>query len=71
MSEDEIKALVGQREAARQAKDFATADALRDQLRKNGVEIYDKDKYWKANTGVRGTIGMPRPGRLPKFRESN
>lgn len=55
MNEEEIKSLVAQREQARQAKDFATADALRDQLRKGGVEIYDKDKYAHTATNAAAT----------------
>jgi len=37
----EIEALVAERDAARSARDFARADALRDQLGERGVELLD------------------------------
>jgi len=37
----EIDALVAERDAARAAKDFARADALRDELALRGIELYD------------------------------
>ena len=43
-SEDEtaeIERLIGERTAAKKAKDFARADAIRDQLREMGIEIKD------------------------------
>jgi cysteinyl-tRNA synthetase len=39
--DDEIQALVDQRTAARAARDFATADALRDELAARGIVIED------------------------------
>ncbi|WP_027390021.1 cysteine--tRNA ligase [Chrysiogenes arsenatis] len=41
LSETQIEALIAQRNAARAAKDFATSDALRDQLLQGGVQIKD------------------------------
>jgi cysteinyl-tRNA synthetase len=38
----EIQALIDQREQARQAKDWARADMLREQLREFGIEVSDK-----------------------------
>ncbi len=38
---EEIKSLVEQRTAARKAKDFQTADAIRDKLKELGVEVKD------------------------------
>ncbi len=38
---DKIEALVAERGAARRDKDFARADALRDQLYDMGIEIED------------------------------
>jgi cysteinyl-tRNA synthetase len=40
-SDPRIDALVAEREAARQAKDFATSDRLRDELAEEGIEIMD------------------------------
>ena len=41
----ELKAFVeekiGERKAAKKAKDFATADAIREELKKKGIEIKD------------------------------
>ena len=36
-----VRGLLDQRQAAREAKDFATADAVRDQLKAAGVEVED------------------------------
>jgi cysteinyl-tRNA synthetase len=39
--EDEIEALIEKRQAARKAKDFATADAIRDDLAAKGIILED------------------------------
>jgi cysteinyl-tRNA synthetase len=41
LSDDEITALVAERDAARAAKDFATSDSLRDRLAAMGVTVED------------------------------
>ena len=41
LSADDIEALIEKRNAARAAKDFATADAVRDQLAAAGIKIED------------------------------
>ena len=41
LSSDDIEALIEKRNAARSAKDFATADAVRDQLAAAGIKIED------------------------------
>ncbi len=41
LSSDEIEALIGKRNKARAAKDFATADSVRDQLTAAGIKIED------------------------------
>jgi cysteinyl-tRNA synthetase len=40
-ADPEIDALVAQRTAAKKAKDFATADRIRDELKARGIEIID------------------------------
>ncbi|MGQ0614208.1 MAG: cysteine--tRNA ligase [Planctomycetaceae bacterium] len=47
----EVEALLAEREAARKARDFARADALRDELAKRGVEILDTPQgtRWKRS----------------------
>jgi len=52
----EITTLVVQREKARQSGDWASSDMVRDELRAVGVEIYDKEKMWKANDGRQAAI---------------
>jgi len=50
ITEAEIEAVLTQRKEARAAKDFATSDALRDQLAAQGVEVMDGDPLgwdWK------------------------
>ena len=52
-----VQALIAQREEARAAKDFATADRVRDQLADAGIEVEDTAQ------GARWTLsGRPRPG---------
>ncbi|MBQ1223080.1 MAG: cysteine--tRNA ligase, partial [Oscillospiraceae bacterium] len=48
-ADPEIDALVAERTAAKKAKDFATADAIRDQLKARGIEIIDTPQgpKWK------------------------
>ncbi len=50
ITEAEIEAILAERKTARAAKDFATSDALRDQLTAAGVEVMDGDPLgwdWK------------------------
>ena len=50
ITEPEIDAILAQRKEARAAKDFATSDALRDELAAKGVEVMDGDPLgwdWK------------------------
>merc|ERR1719469_126827 len=55
-TDTEINTLVVQREKARKSNDFATSDMIRDALKENGVEIYDKEKQWKASDGRNGMV---------------
>ena len=50
ISEAEIEAALARRKAARAEKDFATSDAIRDELAAKGVEVMDGDPLgweWK------------------------
>ena len=50
ITETEIEAILARRKEARAAKDFATSDALRDELAAHGVEVMDGDPLgwdWK------------------------
>jgi cysteinyl-tRNA synthetase len=50
-SDPRIDALVGEREAARRARDFARADRIRDQLAGEGIAIVDtpEGSRWKRS----------------------
>mmetsp|Transcript_28963 Transcript_28963/g.52985 ORF Transcript_28963/g.52985 Transcript_28963/m.52985 type:complete len:560 (-) Transcript_28963:118-1797(-) len=61
VSEAEILQLVSEREAYRQARDFAKSDAIRDQLRTMGVELYDKEREWRCRDGRRGFLFTAGP----------
>lgn len=59
-SDEDIQDKVFQREEARKGKDWARADAIRDELRNTGVEVDDKDAVWRTATGRCGTYsGQP------------
>lgn len=52
ITEAEIEAILARRKEARAAKDFATSDALRDELAARGVEVMDGDPLgwdWKLD----------------------
>lgn len=59
--ESEILRLVALRESARQARRFSESDAIRDELRAVGIELYDKDKEWKAKDGRKGKLFTAGP----------
>merc|ERR1719215_1013702 len=52
----EITTLVVQREKARQSGDWGTADMIREELKQSGVDIYDKEKHWRASDGRSGPV---------------
>mmetsp|Transcript_40352 Transcript_40352/g.125792 ORF Transcript_40352/g.125792 Transcript_40352/m.125792 type:complete len:431 (-) Transcript_40352:34-1326(-) len=55
----EIDWLVGLREKFRQAKDFVSADALRNSMRNVlSIQIHEKEKKWVAADGREGVIPM-------------
>ena len=43
LSDADVEALLGRRDAARAAKDYATADALRQELMRAGIDVMDGD----------------------------
>jgi cysteinyl-tRNA synthetase len=52
ITEDEIEAALARRKDARAAKDFATSDAIRDELGTQGVEVMDGDPLgWEWRLG--------------------
>jgi len=59
--ETEILRLVAQRESCRQARRFAESDAIREELRTMGVELYDKEKEWRCRDGRRGVLFTAGP----------
>ena len=55
-TDEAVRALVSKREQARFARDFESADRLRDQLGKLGVTLDDQSKVWRAADGRSGPI---------------
>jgi cysteinyl-tRNA synthetase len=47
MSNDDIDALIGERRQARQDKDFARSDEIRDQLQDAGIQLEDNSEGTK------------------------
>jgi cysteinyl-tRNA synthetase len=47
--------MLAERMQAKMVRDYDTADRIRNELRQMGIEVYDKDKTWKA--GGRGGNG--------------
>lgn len=57
LSDASIRDLISQREEARRQKDWGRADSVRDELRRNGVELDDKENFWRTASGRSGTYG--------------
>lgn len=55
-SDASITALVNGREQARERHDWMTADSIRTDLRSHGVEVWDKERVWRASDGRSGVI---------------
>ena len=53
MPEEEIKAVLARREQLRNARDFAGADALREELWEAGVRVDDKAREWRCKASGR------------------
>lgn len=67
LGDTDILNQISQREEARRSKDFGTADMIRDELRKNGVELNDKDRTWQTGNGRSGTYSgtSTQSGQMP------
>mmetsp|Transcript_79671 Transcript_79671/g.165513 ORF Transcript_79671/g.165513 Transcript_79671/m.165513 type:complete len:382 (-) Transcript_79671:40-1185(-) len=66
LTDVEIQDLISRREEARRTKDWATADTIRDELRSHGVELEDKQGFWRTSGGRSGSyVGGPVPVRKP------
>ena len=53
-SADWINSMLMQRETARMNRDYGQADALREQMRQQGVQVDDRTKVWTAADGRTG-----------------
>lgn len=53
---EQIKHLIAQRQQARDSKDYARADALREKLVEGGVWMNDKSRFWVAQDGRYGKV---------------
>ena len=60
LSNEAIHRLIEEREQARRAKDWATADKIRAGMRERGVEIFDKSGQWRTSDGRSGTVRLQR-----------
>ena len=56
MYKRQVRVLVARRETARFARDFESADKLREQLARLGVTLDDQNKTWRAADGRSGPI---------------
>jgi len=53
-----VVALVNGRERARERHDWDAADAIRADMRSHGIDVWDKEKVWRANDGRSGPINQ-------------
>lgn len=60
LSDSQIYSRIAHREEARKNKDWSLADTLRDELRKSGVELNDKEKTWATGNGRTGSYSFPQ-----------
>jgi len=56
LADDWICDLVARRQEARERKDYAVADALREQLVSGGVWVNDRSRFWFARDGRYGKL---------------
>ena len=57
VDETKVNEMLATRLQAKMSRDFPTADAIRDQLRHMGVEVYDQERTWRAGPGGGGGGG--------------
>lgn len=58
LSVEQMFQMMDEREEARKAKDWNKADEIRDELKKTGVQIFDKRRRWVTPDGRNHTIGV-------------
>jgi len=56
LSDEDIAKMIQQREICRQQRDYGTADNIRDTLRRQGVQLFDRENKWKTTDGRTGII---------------
>ena len=54
VDEAKVHSLLERRARAKAARDFTTADAMREELRAMGIDVFDKDKVWRVRGGGGG-----------------
>ena len=57
VDEPKIHKMLAERLQAKFSRDFNTADRIRDELKGIGIEVYDKEKSWKATYAAGGGFG--------------
>eukprot|EP00941_MAST-03F_sp_MAST-3F-sp1_P005358 g5358.t1 len=56
-----IERMIEMRDYARKNRDFQKSDQIRETLRKIGVEVFDRDNFWRSKFGHCGLIGGNKP----------
>ena len=69
-NEAQIHALLAERLQAKKSRDFEKADAMRETLRAAGVEVFDRDKLWRAIPPPEGMGGPPSQPQPPPSKNS-
>jgi len=54
---DKIEDMLQRRDEARRAKDWGTADSVKQELRNNGVMVLDREQQWRTPDGRQGLYG--------------
>ena len=61
VDEARINSMISRRVIARQTRDFAMADRMRDELRREGIEVDDSSQCWRVIQGAPGGKGGGSP----------